>query len=196
VSDGTARRRVRRASLRCIWPKCPRERSHKYDRLPLCSEHARVVAHQVDVYERLREQRIWDETNAIRARKGLALNQRLGEYAGVIYYLRIAGQIKIGHTKDLAGRIRAYPPSTEILAMHDGSREDEAALHAKFLQYRVAGREWYREAPELTDHIDRVIEEHGSPPARLKARREVRPNRQAVMVRGRSGGRYSRKQAS
>lgn len=60
-------------------------------------------------------------------------------------------------------RLRQYPPTAVLLATRPGTRLDEKALHGQFAAYLHAGREWFRDVPELRDHINGVIAEHGAP---------------------------------
>jgi hypothetical protein len=103
---------------------------------------------------------------------------------GTIYYLRSGGHIKIGWTSNLEKRMKAYPPDTQLLAVQPGTRSDERALHRKFSWLLTHGREWFPLAPQITEHIDRVIAEHGEPPtvefAARKANRVVGRQRQYI----------------
>jgi len=82
---------------------------------------------------------------------------------GIVYYIRINGQIKIGYTKDLTQRSRHYPPGSELLAFEPGTREIERERHMKFSRFLTRGREWFIEAPEIQAHIAALVKEHGLP---------------------------------
>lgn len=73
---------------------------------------------------------------------------------GFIYYLRVGEHVKIGWTKNLHQRMRAYPPTSELLGHHYGTKADERALHQQFAAYLAGGREWFSDVPELREHID------------------------------------------
>jgi hypothetical protein len=84
----------------------------------------------------------------------------------MIYYVEYAEHIKIGWTTNLERRLkRNFKPGGVLLAVHPGSRADEAKLHKRFAAYRTHGKEWYGKMPSLVHHIDLVKKEHGEPPA-------------------------------
>lgn len=85
------------------------------------------------------------------------------EADGLVYYMRINQQIKIGYTTNLTQRSRAYPPGTELLAVEPGTKETERERHIKFSRFRKRGREWFVEAPELTEHMSALAEQFGVP---------------------------------
>lgn len=95
--------------------------------------------------------------------KARAPKQRSTATDGTVYYLRIGGYIKIGWTSDMGKRMKAYPPDTVLLATQPGTRSDEAAEHKRFAHLRTHGREWYPLAPQLTQHIDRIVQANGEP---------------------------------
>lgn len=84
-------------------------------------------------------------------------------HPGWIYYLLVADRIKIGFSKDVKRRLRAYPPDCPLLALHPGTKQLESEMHAKFAGSRAAGREWFLDTPELRGHIKQVIDEFGEP---------------------------------
>lgn len=84
--------------------------------------------------------------------------------AGWVYYVETGGYIKIGWTSDLQARMRAYPPSFRLLAVEPGEQALEARRHRQFAVHRTHGREWYPLAAVLTQHVDRILAEHGEPP--------------------------------
>lgn len=83
---------------------------------------------------------------------------------GTVYYLRSGGYFKIGWTSNLEKRMKGYPPDTTLLAIHPGTKKDERRIHKRFAHLISNGREWFVLAPEIHDHIERVIAEHGAPP--------------------------------
>lgn len=112
---------------------------------------------------------------------------------GTVYYVKVGGShIKIGWTSDLAKRMRKYPPNTELLGTHPGSRADELRLHRRFAVHRSHGREWYPLVPVLLDHIKRVVAEHGAPDAATFAAKptEVPTPRDKQPVKVRGAGAY------
>lgn len=89
-----------------------------------------------------------------------------------IYYIHRAGHIKIGYTTQLAKRMTALARGgdkrpacvgigpLELLHHHTGGPASERQLHRKFAAFHVTG-EWFRAAPELLAHIDRLKHRQG-----------------------------------
>lgn len=82
---------------------------------------------------------------------------------GLVYYMRINGQIKIGYTSNLRQRSSAYPPGTELLAVEPGTPELEKQRHNQFSRHLARGREWFADNPSLTAHIDACAQAFGVP---------------------------------
>lgn len=80
---------------------------------------------------------------------------------GWVYYIRMGDTIKIGYSVDVAQRMRAYPPSAELLAAHPGTELLEKQMHQKLKAHLVRGREWFAPADEVMAHIDSVVERFG-----------------------------------
>jgi hypothetical protein len=73
---------------------------------------------------------------------------------GVVYYIRVGELIKIGYTRDLDQRLRAYPPDAELLATEIGNELIEQAGHAQFGDLLAARAEWFHPGPALLAHIE------------------------------------------
>ena len=79
----------------------------------------------------------------------------------MIYFLQDRAKlyIKIGFSESVPSRVAslrtASPNELVLLATCEGDRDAEAALHRQFAPYREVG-EWFRPAPELIQHIQRV----------------------------------------
>ena len=99
-----------------------------------------------------------EEARSRKAREEMAQAERHGLMSapGVIYYLRVGDLIKIGYTWDVEQRMRYYPPNSELLATHPGTRETERQMHHKFLHRVSKGREWFTPCPEIDEHIEEV----------------------------------------
>jgi hypothetical protein len=73
-----------------------------------------------------------------------------------IYFVRSFGQVKIGHAKNPAARVRTMQIGSRhplrLVAMIPGGQEKEAELHKRFAKDRAAG-EWFRITDELTQFI-------------------------------------------
>jgi hypothetical protein len=80
---------------------------------------------------------------------------------GWVYYIRMGDVIKIGYAIDVTKRMRAYPPSAELLAAHPGTKAVERDMHKRFSEDLARGREWFRESDDLIAHIASVVEQFG-----------------------------------
>lgn len=172
--SGRKRRRTRQGKP-CVWPDC-RKRSSTWPKLPLCDAHVLVVRANSEPEQPPPEPKPAPPRD------------------GVVYFVKNSGHIKIGWTVDLAKRMRAYPPGSELLACHPGTRADEARLHKRFKVHLSHGREWYPLVPPLIEHIKSIVREHGEPDAVDFMARPVtvpRPHsiRQGPTPRGFVGGR-------
>jgi hypothetical protein len=126
--------------------------------VPLCTRHAEETRAEVEAY--------WGQVRRFNPPPPPPVPEAAPPPApstGTIYYVKSGGHIKIGWASDLAARLRAYPPGSELLASHPGTRADERRLHTRFAVHRSHGREWYPLAPVVLAHIDRVVTEHGTP---------------------------------
>jgi hypothetical protein len=80
------------------------------------------------------------------------------ELPPVVYFIRTEDDlIKIGHTVQLHKRRTRFGSGwRHILAIIPGSREDEAAVHARFSALLARGAEYFHPAPELIEYINEV----------------------------------------
>ena len=83
--------------------------------------------------------------------------------AGWIYYVAQDDLIKIGYTKDVNKRIRAYGPTARLMAVHPGTLTLERDMHVKFASDLDSGREWFQRSEELMAHIVSIVERFGQP---------------------------------
>lgn len=65
----------------------------------------------------------------------------------VVYAARVGDVVKIGHTVDLATRLRGLGVDAVVLAFAPGSYADEQALHRRLADHLHHGREWYYPTP-------------------------------------------------
>lgn len=79
----------------------------------------------------------------------------------IVYYIRRAHLIKIGTTVAPHSRFADLLPD-EILAIEPGARKEETRRHRQFHHLRCGG-EYFRDAPELRDHMARLRRLHGEP---------------------------------
>lgn len=137
-----------------------------FKKLPLCESHAwdvwsEMSAESQSLAEKAQAEmrhRQWDEerSRAIRARMDANQKGTLGSDPGLIYYLQVEDQIKIGFTSNLSVRLAAYPPMARLLATHPGTYQTESAMHAKFAQHLAGRKEWFVDCDDIANHIQEV----------------------------------------
>lgn len=126
----------------------------------LLEEYGSREAIMAEVYawaeEQQRPERERQECEAREAEE--AERQRIAEVLGrgypdghVVYYLRFCCRVKIGMSRNLAGRLLQIPHD-ELLAVEPGEREVEAARHRQFNATRVNG-EWFEMTSDLFQHL-------------------------------------------
>ena len=155
----TSAARLRRT---CCWPKCQKP---TYEDVPLCGAHIEI-AH--DIQDRINQghQALYrvQQVVVVDHRDDPAAPKAEPEpIAGTVYYVQIGPHIKIGWTSDMSKRMRAFPPNSQLLAQHPGTRKDEARMHRRFAADLTHGREWFVPSASLTRHIANVVTEHGQP---------------------------------
>jgi hypothetical protein len=137
---------------RCCWPGCANRPLELDEDFHLCAAHGYLV---IDLMSALSDDRHRAEQVAeAKAREG---------QPGWVYYLRIGDQIKIGYSSDVKRRMKSYPPTAELLAVHPGSKALERTMHEQFASSRAIGREWFHPHAVLTEHIAKVVEHYGKP---------------------------------
>lgn len=163
--ERAAQRRAEEERTRvvCLMPGCTMTRSPMPE-LHLCDEHLTIVHDAVDHLEAEKERKEMDA----RAQRTAAFNAARPAVVeppkpGDIYYVKSDGLIKIGWTSNLAKRMRQYPPNSQLLATHPGTRAEEQRLHKRFAVHRSHGREWYPLAPVILHHIDMMKAKYGDP---------------------------------
>lgn len=166
MDEGSAAslREAKRLHPHCVWPGCGVDQMLHIG--PLCWTHAEMVADAVN------ESRV---PAATRAKADAAIRRRReaeraakaaesrGQQPGWIYYVRVGDRVKIGYSADVKRRMRAYPPDSHLLAVHPGTRQLETEMHQRFAGSRAAGREWFRETPDLAEHVAQVVAKFGDP---------------------------------
>jgi len=137
--------------------------------LPICHTHAVVVWQEI---QRRKREPLIMETNEIllqrtrdkfQAEDEAAKKRRLASTDGKIYFVRLNGLIKVGWSRDVDERLRAYGPEIEVLCIYPGSRDDETYLHRQLRPVLARGREWYQDHPIVTDYVAKIIEKYGEP---------------------------------
>lgn len=170
----SARRRLQWGS--CILADCDRtvipdpDETAEY---PICWEHS------VEIWQMVQRRRHLPTVIGLSAELSAAHDQKvqakieadlaeeraafLAQRNGDIYFVRLNGLIKVGWSRDLAKRLRAYGPDVEILCHYPGTRDDETNLHRQLTPYRAKGREWYEDCKLLHDLAQQAIDQHGPP---------------------------------
>lgn len=106
----------------------------------------------------------WKSWHELRATTQLKERFRQGsDEPGWVYYIAQDDLIKIGYAKDVTQRMKAYGPTARLLAVHPGTQNLEKEMHAKFRDCLDSGREWFRQADHLMEHIEGVRERFGDP---------------------------------
>jgi hypothetical protein len=180
----------------CAWPNCDKSTPESFaeNRIGvLCLDHA--WSH----YDAMNQYLVWrgitDELEAAALIAHLKSRQvPLDAYTedelteakaalehGLVYYLQVGDQIKIGFSGDIRRRMRAYPPGSKLLAVEPGTKKLERQRHGEFYEWLVAGREWFEPSAELIQHTRDLFTKYGDPehfghsyrePVRLQDRRQ------------------------
>ena len=116
------------------------------------TEHMMTVRETIDRFEfnhALRSER--------REREDAARRER-DEAMSVVYYVALTGgRIKIGTTKNLARRMKAFRVrDDDVLAIEQGGRMVELKRHHQFAHLRIGRTEEFHRAPDLETHIERT----------------------------------------
>lgn len=143
----------------CCWPNCDRFAWEKFG--PLCLGHIDQV---------VKDYRAWVDGLPDRPVKK-------GPHLGSVYFVMSDGLCKIGWTRYIDDRMKAYPPSARVLAVMPGYRKDEGHLHKRFGHLLARGREWFRPDPSIDAYVAEVVAEHGEPTVRCGPTSEWRHGR-------------------
>lgn len=137
----------------------------------LCREHAFEIVSELDrIYQdKTTEEKIIDayrrvEKEDTRKRREASMRAvaRTNE-PGFVYYIRMDDLIKIGYAKDVTRRMRAYPPSAQLLAIHPGTPAVEKRMHDQFHAFLRRGREWFAPHEQILSHIEETRAKFGDP---------------------------------
>lgn len=102
---------------------------------------------------------------------------------GHIYFVRLNGLVKVGWSRDVDTRLRAYGPDVEVLAIHPGTQSDETNLHRQLRPALARGREWYEDGKIIADFVARAVAEHGEPrvyDAWTRPKQVIRPRKRSA----------------
>lgn len=153
----------------CQWRKCTRYVFRGDPDIRLCTVHHAMLdeyfrgitaneAQAAAAQEAIRQ----DIEQRIEAGQTIERNE---EPPGWVYYVQSDGLIKIGYSKAPRQRLRAYSPTSVVLALRPGTPRLERSLHTLFCGELARGREWFTPSDNLLSHIADVIAQHGEPPA-------------------------------
>ncbi|WP_286218137.1 GIY-YIG nuclease family protein [Paraoerskovia sediminicola] len=102
------------------------------------------------------------ETAVEKIETGVALTPE-DPIPGWVYYIRIGDTVKIGYARNVAQRMRAYPPNAQLVAVEPGTKVLERKRHQHFGAHLAHGREWFTPCDELDDWIGTLRDFYGDP---------------------------------
>lgn len=137
--------------------------------LPLCLNHLAVAATQAHI--KADEPLMVEATTEAlerRAAKEVTLREAskkawLKKTDGHIYFVRLNGLIKVGWSRLVDDRLRAYGPDVELLVIYEGTRADETNLHRQLRPALARGREWYEDNAITQRFLADAVAKHGAP---------------------------------
>jgi hypothetical protein len=136
---------------RCMWPGCSTHAALIDEHVDICRPHATIVHDRVEAPKRLAEEQ--RKVNAALIDQGIEPPPGQTYDRKWVYYILVDDHIKIGYTGHLWERLGAYPPNAQLLGAELGGRTVERRRHDQFHVYLSYGREWFRDVPEIRDHI-------------------------------------------
>jgi hypothetical protein len=139
---------------------------------PICIEHAAAVLQFLRGYIEYFESAplelrllALDKTHVVEKNEAKMAEKQRAPHE-LIYYLQVGALIKIGYTARLKQRLAAYPPDSRLLAFEPGNMGLEERRHRQFSAHLKHGKEWFKPAPELIEHINKLRKLAKSPPLR------------------------------
>lgn len=156
------------SSISRYGPRDPKYRDHT-SRLPLCIDHLAVAFTQANYQANnpLMVNAVTDHLERQQAKLDATYEAdkeaRKSRQDGDIYYLRLNGLIKVGWSRSIYQRFKAYGPDVEVLCHYPATRTDETNLHRQLRPYLAKGREWYEDCQLIADLVTKAIEQHGPP---------------------------------
>lgn len=153
----------------------------RINKVMMCEAHYNMInQHGLDHYTHRRsaehlipEVRARNHREAALAAKEKAVSRARRNQPGFVYYIRIDDLIKIGYARDIAQRMRAYPPSAELLAAHPGTEQLEREIHCDMKAFLRRGREWFEPHERVMERVAEVRMRFGDPSAMAYKYREA-----------------------
>src|SRR6218665_3310652 len=151
------------------WP--PHRPSVRVDGYAMCEFHYNQInAHGIEQVRAKRPNQVLMDEARRRHKRVEAEESRADEVRkarrnqpGFVYYIRMDDLIKIGYASDVARRMRAYPPSAELLAVHPGTQQLEREIHAEFSAFLKRGREWFSPHEKVMEKVAEIRMRFGDP---------------------------------
>lgn len=141
----------------CCIPKCQQKATANVGPAPVCVRHQlqlekALIRHHEPFWKIMKDaERDWQRT----VRRQAAFDSRVDW----VYFVQIDDVIKIGHSVNVANRVRSfasYGHDVRILALEAGDRAKEQRLHRRFAADQATvglSRELFNPSPELMDYI-------------------------------------------
>jgi hypothetical protein len=132
---------------------------------PICIEHAAMVLRflrgYIDAVESAPLELRMLILDRTRDKKAEAARDAAVEKRSLVYYVQLGDLIKIGYTANFSQRMKNYPPHRRVLAVERGNMRLEEQRHRQFRAHLAEGNEWFRPAPDLIEHINRLRKKAG-----------------------------------
>lgn len=174
----------------CCWPDCDINLKPGNYFGPLCAMHAFNIYLKAETFESIEwsEMRVQAGYRVAREQQQQAeLSASRGSAPGFIYFALIDGQIKVGYAAEVKKRMRSYPPTAELLAVHPGTKDLERQLHQQFRAHLMRGREWFKDCDEIRAYCTQTVTTFGDPARYAYHFREARP---VAVLRPKGGVRH------
>lgn len=75
---------------------------------------------------------------------------------GVVYFIRIGEELKIGWTSNIKNRSNALQADA-VLHVQPGTQHDEHEYHQQFNEHRTRGKEWFALNEDTQEKIQEII---------------------------------------
>lgn len=131
----------------CLHQHCEKQVPDHYG-FQLCERHLAKAWAAFEVLHGRTEEGITEERDPHVMKRGA------GRRRGIVYFLEVNGQLKIGWTQNLKQRMYSLKASKVIWSTY-GTRNDEKVYLRMFADHREHGQEWFA----LNDETRRMVED-------------------------------------